>query len=254
MIGLGRRATVRVLIAMIALLLPAGVLAAAVDLRTPATGGRVGEAAGLGLEGVSDVPPASRPIVTTAIPPTSSIPSVPTSVPVTTTAPRRTNMTTATTTAAMSGSTNSTLPALSPPTVPPTTVAPIPRVSSWSADNQGISVRMRMEPSEPVAGQPVTFNVDLAPADSCCIVHLAFGDGLATPLGDNASCTHSVVSGSTTHTYATAGAYKAVLVVGTFPCPVPSPSSGGPPVPGPLSFATINACVVVGTAGAACAP
>jgi hypothetical protein len=116
---------------------------------------------------------------------------------------------------------------------------------------------MRMEPADPVAGQPVSFFVELSPVEACCIAHLTFGDGSATPLAVDASCTHSsdMVRTVATHTYAAPGAYKVLLLTATVPCAPPS-TDGQPWIRG----ANINACVVIGTSSfsssskAACVP
>ena len=57
------------------------------------------------------------------------------------------------------------------------TVVTTPLPSRWSATNEQMSVSVRMEPAAPVAGQPVTFTVTVAPGVGCCLgATIAFGD------------------------------------------------------------------------------
>ena len=235
----------KALVVMIAVLLPtAAVASTTVGRRVPAPGEPVG-AAGLALEFVDDDGSASRSSEVTAVPRTdSSLSALPTPMPSTTTQPRRTTIPSRTAVPTTNGSTSSTQPVGPPATSPTTTVPHDPPASSWSADKDGISVRMRMEPAEPVPGQPVTFFVEVSPVESCCIAHLSFGDGSATPLPIETSCTPRVgmIGAVGTHTYAAAGVYKVVLITATVPCG--PPPSGGPP---PIRGANINACVVIGT-------
>lgn len=248
-----RRGAVGVVVAMVAVLLPAAVVAATtVDGRTTSAGPQVGTAA-LGLEGIPDERPTLPSTTITVVAPTTA------PLPTTTTAPRRT---TTTSTPSATGSTTTTLLVGIPPTRPTTTTVPhVPPVSSWSADNRGLRVQMHLEPAEPVAGEPVDFVVELTPVDGCCIVYLTFGDGSAIPLGVDAACTRTAdtVRAVTRHTYAAPGAYRALLVVATVPCGgLAFPPTGlEPAAPGAIYGANINACVVIGPTTApkaACAP
>ncbi|MDQ4068243.1 MAG: hypothetical protein M3203_02000 [Actinomycetota bacterium] len=234
---------VKVVICLIAVLLPGAALAATVvDGRGPIAGGPLNPA-GLGLEGVPGDRPAS-PSAQVAVPANPSVPAPSTPVPVTTTRPQG-GMTASTTTApATNGSNTPTLPVPPPGDRPATTVPHITRMSSWSAENDGISVRLRMDPAEPAAGQPVTFSVKVSSGHvGCCVAHLASGDGSSTPV-INASCTNGsdTLRGVTTHTYDTAGDYKPFLVVATVPCG-PPPSDDRPWIRG----VDLTACVVVGS-------
>lgn len=231
---------------MIAVLLPVAVLATTtVDQRGPILDGRLSPA-GMSLEPVPGDRSMSRSAGVTVVAPTiSSVPALAPPVSVTTTVPPPTTSPSTTATPVVKGSTTSTLPP-PPSSIAPTAVPPPPPPSNWSVDKNGISARMRMEPAQPVAGQPVTFFVELSPLESCCIVHLTFGDGSATPMPVEAGCTPraETVRAVVTHTYAAPGAYQAILILATVPCA--GPSEGQPFVPGMIYGANINACVVVG--------
>lgn len=152
-------------------------------------------------------------------------------------------------------------PTVAPPSPPPsaaptTTVTTVPRTSSWSASQNGIGLRMRMEPTAPQAGEPVTFFVELSPIDSCCIGALSFGDETGAALALEARCKYShgtVQKVTATHTFASAGAYKVVASAATVPCSVPSPAGDGSlTVMGFPVGVTLDACVVIGPAKADC--
>jgi hypothetical protein len=110
-----------------------------------------------------------------------------------------------------------------------------------------------------LAGQPVRFVIDLSAPYGCCMVHLILGDGAEahpvrhTDVPSSGGCDAPEVQTGlvANHTYATAGAYDARLIVATFPC-TPVPPGGQPPNP-MIVGTSVNACIGVGAAGqAAC--
>lgn len=231
----------------VTVLLPAGALAAAtVDSGPAERGDRQIIAAGFVQEGIVAGPTPTRspePSVVTAPTPappppatttTRAIPSTVTTVsrPTTTTAPLP----------------QTTIPSVTvPPWVPPPLpTSTIPGGSSWSNRADGVSVRMHMEPARPVAGQPVTFVVDsLITQDPCCAVAISFGDSPTfTNLTGGGSCASptSLSNLSITHTYASPGAYEAVLATATFPC---GPIVGDPPHRA-IHGVGLHVCIVVG--------
>jgi hypothetical protein len=237
------------LAAALAVLLPAGAFAAAAAEPRPAgpgagIAGRV-SAAGVVQEAVptgEPAAPATPPAgVTTTLPPPPVVdpPPVPT-----TRAPRSTTST------SRPAPTPTTLLPLPPIGPAPTTTAP-PPANPWSRTVNGVSVRLRMDPPAPVAGQPVTFTVEEVTAPlACCIVHLSFGDGTdrslfgstGTTVCDPPATTRSGLKAS--HTYATPGTYEILLVVLTVPCTVDVVD--GQPVPAPITGTDIRACIAVG--------
>lgn len=246
---------VAVLAALIALVLPAGVLAATTVGGGGASGDRRVSAAGFAQEGVAaGQPPAPRPVVTTAT--TAPAPTTTAAKPVRVSITGPTS-TTATTVRpqATTGPTLTVPPGLGP-TIPSTTV---PGGSSWSNTAGGMSVRMHMVPASPVAGRPVTFYVDdLIAQDPCCAAALMFGDsptfynlsGGSNVGGGGCESPTSLTGLSVSHTYTAPGAYEAVLATATFPC---WPSTGAPPgasLPPPIHGVGLHVCVVVGPGNA----
>jgi hypothetical protein len=248
---------IRALIASLAVLLPAGALAAATvdggqgrDQQVRATGfSQEGIVAGPIAAGQTPAPPAPAPQVVTTTTPAPPLPPPPptriTSSTVTT-APRATTTTTTTTQPPQTSPTW-----WVPPGAPPIPYTTIPGGSSWSNRNARASVRMHIEPARPVAGQPVTFHVDyLITQDPCCIVGLMFGESPTfTNLtsgggGGGGGCDSptSLSDLSVTHTYAAPGAYEAVLSAATFPC---GPIIGDPPHRA-IHGVGLHACIVVG--------
>lgn len=244
---------VAVLVALVSVLVPGAVLAAATLEQPGIESGRVG-AAGLGLTAVPDV--------TVTVAPPDPAPTVPSST-TTTAPPPSTTRTTLRPAPAPTLPPGAPLPPL-PPTTPVTGIPNVAPASSWSDGRDGVSARMRLEPAAPVAGQPVRFLLEVSSADPCCVVLLDFGDG--TPgysLHNGRSCdgpspltpgSHRAVA---THTYAAAGAYKASLAVFSGDsCTSTIPPGGSPPPPFTGSVA-LTGCVSVGpgTAGqAGCSP
>ncbi|HVL05297.1 MAG TPA: hypothetical protein VM388_04885 [Acidimicrobiales bacterium] len=248
------RGLTRALAAMIAVLLPAGALAAAaIDAEPGAGAGRRVGAAALVQDRVAHEETIAPPVVVTstvAPPPTVPVPQVtPTAVPrsTTTSSPRP------------STPTSITLPPLPPWGSPTTTAPPVTPTDRWSRTANGVTVTLRMEPARPAAGEPVTFFVDdvSTPQEACCIVHLSLGDksdgpliGTSTPpLCDKPGTSRTGLS--LTHTYAQPGAYEILLMVVTVPCRAPV---DGPP---PITGTQIRACIAVGPGTAEpprCAP
>lgn len=255
-----RNIAVRVLVALIAVLLPAGVVAATAADRPSSSAaspdGRVG-AAGFDLDGIADERATRREATVTVVTTSATVPPSTT----TTSGPRTATRTPTTSTPPPRGSTVYTLPAGAPPPGPPPTgIANIAPTSSWSADNAGVSVRMRMEPAAPVAGQTVTFRIDTSSAEPCCTVMLAFGDGANFEANNGVPCSamssgpHSTVA---THVYAGPGSYKLQLsAMAAFTCGAAPIGPEGPPVP-VIHAASITACAGIGPAAAAargCSP
>jgi len=257
---------VPVLLAVVALLLPAAVVAA-VTVERPSPVVHAGDdrlsPAGLSRSTLLEEEVAARSAELTAalpdgIPATSSLPAdrpTASGSPPATQAP-----------APGPESTVATLPPGVPaPTGPPPTGIPnVPPASEWSSEQNGVSARMRIDPPAPVAGQPVRFLLDVASAQPCCTVLLDFGDGSAGfALNNSHSCqgpspmTPGAHSAVTSHTYA-AGAHKVTLMVmAGDPCSqAPLPPGSPPPVPVSHGV-SLTGCVAVGpgTAGqAGCSP
>jgi hypothetical protein len=255
----GRRGAVRILVALIAVLLPAGAFAATiVDGGQPGrVDTRVGTA-GLGGELLADDQPrvASTVAVTSTVAPTTTVTPTPTVTFLTPPAPLPT----------LPGRTATTAPAVAatfptPPGFPPLPMPTFPRnpsASTWSRTANGITVRMHIEPAMPVAGQPVTFAIDEVTAPvTCCIIHLVV-DGTTIPVpgagGENpeigiCGSPPAARSGLTyTHTFAGPGVYAVLLMVLTTSCQMPA--VGGPVVPPPNGL-DLQACLTVGPEAAA---
>jgi len=244
----------------VAALLVAGVLAAA-TVKPPdravsiAAGGQVG-AAGLGQEGVADTQvPAPAPSVAIAPTVTAAPPTVAPAKPAVTPTTRATATTTATTVVTPTGGTTQpVLPPIPWPSVPPATGIPnMPTASSWQGDSAGVSVRMRLDPVAPVAGQPVTFRLEFSSAGPCCTVFLDYGDGAGWSLNPSYVCGQPspLTPGSHTaapiHTYAKAGAFKGHLTVMSWdPCSAPPIPPGGAPVLPEIHDDSFDACIGVG--------
>lgn len=251
MTGRRHEHVVPVLAALVTTLLAAAVLAVTTGDRQPPVRVEALGPAGFGMENID----AEDATVTSSAAPAVTTPATdPPPPPVTTTVIRH-----ATTTTAEPPVRREPTPTLSPPpsAAPTSTVTTVPRTSSWSASQNGIGLRMRMEPTAPQAGEPVTFFVELSPIDSCCIGALSFGDETGAALAFEARCKYShgtVQKVTATHTFASAGAYKVVASAATVPCSVPSPAGDGSlTVMGFPVGVTLNACVVIGPAKADCA-
>lgn len=243
----GGRGAVPVLVALIAVLLPAGAFAAATaDAGQPRGVDMRAGAAGFGQELLADGQPsvASTVAVTPTANPTPTVPTPPAPLP---TLPGRT------------ATTVPPAPAMfpTPPGMPPLPMPTSPRntsASTWSKTADGMTVRMHIEPALPVAGRPVTFVIDevTAPA-TCCIIHLV-PDGTTIPLpgagGENpevgiCGSPPATRSGlSHTHTFAEPGVYAVLLMVLTTSCQMPA--VGGPAVPPTNGLLDLQACLTVG--------
>ena len=249
---------VRVLVALIALLLPAGAFAATtIGGRPPGREeGRVG-AAGFRGELLAEDQPGVAPTVavtsTVAPAPTVTVPitSAPAPAPTTTTLPRRTGTTTPTTVAMFP--TPLGFPPLPMPTFPRS-----PSASAWSKTADGMTARMHIEPAAPVAGQPVTFVIDEVTAPvHCCVIHLGPDVGMTVPLpGANGPNPEAEICGSPsvtrsglsyTHTYAEPGVYGVFLIAISQSCQLPAGSAGPAPKSGGVD---IFGCITVGPASA----
>ena len=247
----GARGAVRILVALVAVLLPAGAFAATtIDAGQPVrVDARVG-AAGFGGELLADDQPgvAATVSVTSTVAPT---PTVTVTVP-TPSAPLPT----------LPGRTATTAPAVAatfptPPGFPPLpmpTFPPNPPASTWSKTANGITVRMHIEPAKPVAGRPVTFVIDEVTAPvTCCIIHLVV-DGTTIPVpGAGGENPENGICGSPpatrsglshTHTFAEPGVHAVLLMVLTTSCQMPA--VGGPAVPPTNGLLDLRACLTVG--------
>lgn len=238
-----------VLAALIALLLPAGVLAATTVTPGQAGAGRQVSAAGFLQDGIPGAPSPSRSTEPTLVTTTAPAPTtvVAPSTPTTSRAPAAASTSTTTTTARPAPTTTPTF-TLPPGLFPPTPTPTIPGGSSWSNRAGEVSARLRMVPATPVAGQPVTFSVDVTAQDPCCVVTLQFGDSPASQDFGGGNCQNpsSITGLAVTHTYAAPGAYEAVLATATFPCHVTTSVPGGPPVLPAIHGVGLHACIVVG--------
>ena len=250
----GRRAVPVVAVLVGVLLSAAAVAAATVD--APATepiGGRAG-AAGLSRSELLDEQATTHTTQTTVAVTSSTVTVPPTS---TTTTTRPATRTTA------RPSTAATLPpgVPAPVTPPPTGIPNVPAASSWSAERDGVRARLRIEPAAPVAGHPVRFFVDVSSAEPCCTIFLGFGDDSAEHSVDNGAPCGSLRPGArsvaVSHTYSSAGAYKAHLTVMTgFACTPPLAPGTPPPIPS-FHSVSLDACIAVGPGAsgqAGCSP
>jgi hypothetical protein len=148
--------------------------------------------------GGQNVVTGSRDVVTAASPDSSTTPAtgVPdttatTVAPTSTSGPAATSPRAAPTTTAthrpVPSTTTTTAPASATTTTPSAfgqlgpevvTVPYAPGQSSWEATSNGITLRLRIEPAAPVAGQPVTFHLEAQSASlSCCGFDILYGDG-----------------------------------------------------------------------------
>jgi hypothetical protein len=250
---------IRSLTVSVAVLLAAGGLAATtVVVAEPATDGadaRAG-ATGLGAAGLlldEPVPTVPGPPAVvpppTAVSPTTVAPAPPTSKalasPTTRPPAARTPGPTTTTTTSRAPEFFKSMP--NPP-------GHLPAASSWRAEAPGVSVRMRIEPPNPVAGQPVRIHIDYTGAYACCIIELFFGDDTVKFIANNdppcrAGGTLSPGAHSTvlTHTWAAPGTYRAFLTA------LDADLCTLPPVPGPdtrvedlVHHIELFACIAVG--------
>jgi hypothetical protein len=253
----------RALAGCLAVLLPAGVWAA-----TTVSGGtstRIAAGARAGATGFGsavleeDGAPGLSPVISVAPAPVSTSTPAPATATTATTRPA-TRSTTTTKPPATTGATVTLPPGVPWPSTPPPTGLPnIPAGSAWENQNAGVTARMRIEPTAPVAGQPVKFLIDYSSGEPCCTVMVDFGDGSHYSLNNGVSCgelspgAHQAV---TTHTYAAAGAYKPVVgVIAALPCT----SWVGPGVPNPpdIHGTQVTGCIGVGPGPAAqkgCSP
>ena len=251
----------RLLGAAVAVLLPAAALSATiVGAPSPAREGRVG-ATGLSAAELEEerARATSSTSLTVAPPPPAPTPPPPT--------PTTGRVAATPTTRAPQGATTPTLPpgVPRPPTPPPTGIPNIQPASSWTAEGNGVTARVRLEPAAPVAGQPVRFRIDVSSTDPCCTVMLDFGDGSngfsmnnGRPCESSPPLSPGPFSTIATHTYSAAGSYKASLnVFSGDSCSNPPLAPGASPPSPFIGSAAITACVGVGPGPAAqqgCSP
>ncbi|MDQ4069317.1 MAG: PKD domain-containing protein [Actinomycetota bacterium] len=239
---MNRRRAFPVLAALATVLLVVGVVAAGAIERQDGSDDRVGAAAGLGASALLDDEATSSTTVTTVVvaPPAEAGTSTTTTTPPTT----RTTLT----------RTTSPPPPPSPTSGPPPTGIPnIAPASSWSAERDGVKARLRIEPAAPVAGQAVRFFVDVSSVEPCCTILLDLGDGSGWSQNSNAACgslAPGAKSATTSHTYASPGAYKATLTVMTGMACQPPLEPGQAPTLAPFHSVQLTACIAVGPGSA----
>ena len=238
----GGTVTIRALAVSLAVLLPAATWAAAtVDPQPPTTvlaAGRAGTT-GFGQAALLDEVPAATDPVAATVAPLAPVPTGPTTTRATTASTKPAPATT-TTSKPEPTTTTTTLPAVLPGNIRP--------ASSWKADVANLSLRVRMEPAAPVAGQAVQFHIDVTATERCCHLFVQFGDNQAGwILHDQLVCTfeheltpgtHSVV---VSHTYAEAGAYLADVRVHDGSMCEPFPAEGPP-----FNHIEMQPCLAVG--------
>jgi hypothetical protein len=236
----------RGLMALIAVLLPAGVGAAAtVDTGPAPVNGPVG-AASIGQEAITETTVATAPVVVTT---TTPAPPPVVTLPVTTTPARTTAPPTTKPAPAPAPAPVITLPAgiTLPPLLPTLPVLELAPAGTWSNASNGMTVRMKMDPVTPLAGQPVRFTIDVTAQSPCCVVMLSYGDGTARPgFGGGCDSPHTQTGLVATHTFAAAGDYEVALIVSTWPCYASPPPPGAPPAAPPIDGTGVTACIGVG--------
>lgn len=242
---------VRVLVACVAVLLPAGAWSAAtIDPRASRTVG----AAGFVQEGVVEESPApaiDRAVASTIVAPPPVPAMAPAPAPAPTAPPPR--VTTTTTAQARPAATTTTVATLLPG-LPPIPILQ-PPVNSWSNSTNGVTAHLRMEPASPLPGQPVRFLLDVVAPGACCAMNLSYGDGVVSPNPGGGCDSPTTRTATLTHTFTSPGDYELFLVVITFPC---DPKMvDGAFVPPPLYATSIKTCITVGLrliGQPACAP
>jgi hypothetical protein len=232
----------------VAVLVFSGVLAAFTVGQPPSQPGTSDErrlGAALALSRLDVEPATTETTATTAVLPPRTTSSTIATPP--TTATTRPPITRTTTTTPSTTTSTAVLPTAAPPTnqAGPVTTANGAR-TSWSADQGGISLRMRIDPAAPVVGQPVRFLVSISAPDSCCATALNFGDGGPYEKVSPGTCTtpSNVTDAVVTHTYAGPGLYPVMFLAATFPCTLTVVD--GQPVAPAITGATIYACILVG--------
>jgi hypothetical protein len=208
---------VRALVGALAVLLPAAGWAAVTVGPEPAPTGMAGATGIGGASFLDEELPAPAPASTLAPATTTSTIRPATS----TTKPPATSTTKAPATKPSGPATTTTtvdLPAFMK--TMPNPPGYLPAATSWEAKADGVSVRMRIEPTTPVAGQPVRILLDYTGVNACCIVELHFGDGSPQFLANHdppcaAGGTLSPGAHSTvvTHVYDAPRPYRALLKV-----------------------------------------
>ena len=225
--------------AAVAVLLPAGIWSATAVNQSPVSrpaSGPVG-LAGLTQAALEDEPAPSGP-TTTVVPASTTTSTV--RATSSTTATTKPSAATTTTAPAKAGSTTTS-------TVPALPAGHLPAASSWKADVPGLSVRLRMEPERPMAGQTVRFHVDVTSVDRCCHAFMQFNEGNGWALHDQQVCSfedeltpgpHLAVAN---HTYAKPGAYILDFRVHDGSMCEPFPAVGPP-----FHHIEMLGCVIVG--------
>ena len=234
MSGTQRTRWVGAAVAILAVLLPAGVLAAAtVKAPVPDPERRVGAAA-IAQESLAEDDAVARAVVATTVAPLPPAPRTTIGAPSTTTKPKPAVAPTTTTTPVAAEP----RPGLAP--------VPNPQTSSWTNISGDVTARMRMEPATPLPGQPVKFYVEVMAPSACCAVNLSYGDGIMAPIPP-AGCEFPRARTLTfTHTYAAPGSYELLLVNSTQPC---DPKVvDGLFIPAPIYGSSIQTCIGVGLA------
>ena len=98
-----------------------------------------------------------------------------------------------------------------------------PGQSSWSGVSEGITLKVRMEPASPKAGEAIRFVLEAStPVESCCLLYMWFGDDFGWPgLGQSLSCAVSAPKkrAEVVHTYNTHGRWE--FMFGALACDGP---------------------------------
>jgi hypothetical protein len=209
---------IRALIASLAVLLPAGMWAAAtVDnerATTVVTGGRAGATSFGDAALLEEAPSPGTPAVTTA--PVTTSTTRPPSTPTTKASAPTTSSTTRAPAIRKPATTTTTVDLPAFMKANPNPPGYLAAASAWEAKGDGVSVRMHIEPASPVAGEPVRMHLEYTGGDACCIVEVRFGDG--SPFFSANNDPPCVKSGSlspgthrtvVTHTYDMLGTYRA---------------------------------------------
>lgn len=225
------------MLAGLAVLLPAGVLAATSVEPSGPTTIVAGDRAGAASIAVDSVPADQAPGTST-----STVAPATTTTVRTTTSTRSAPRTTSTTAAPVPAT------AAPPTTVRVTTTTIKPQQSSWSGEDRGFTVRWSMQPTAPRAGEPVTFTVRMSQFFGCCLASVLFDDGVRpSPLEVYSRCDGTgTTQGTATRTFAAPGYYGVYLSAQTFPC---APADGLAPTdpmdPRSMRGVAVRACIEV---------
>lgn len=239
-----RRAEIVVLAALVAVLFPAGVLSVTFVNRPASASSGVERTVAVAGVAASEVP--DEPTTTS----TSTVPV--------TTVPKPSTTTSTTVRSTSTTATSSTATTRKPPATTTTTVpAAVVPTGVWHTEANGVSLRLRIDPPPPAAGQPVTFTVDVASAAPCCTVMVSFGDASSEFMAnaervcsEPSPLTPGAHTYTTSHTYAGPGTYGArVVAMAGDACTAPGSPATDPHWMPWISASPIDACIPVGPTG-----